>query len=68
MIASASPRWIIRQASPMLWFPVAQAVTTEAFGPLAPNRMEIWPGASFTMSMGMKKGEIRPGPLSISVL
>ena len=64
MIASASPRWIIFQASPMLWLPVAQAVTTELLGPLAPKRMEICPGASFTMSMGMKKGEIRPGPFS----
>ena len=68
MMASASPRWIIFQASPMLWFPVAQAVTTELLGPLAPKRMEICPGASFTISMGMKKGEIRPGPFSSRTL
>jgi hypothetical protein len=42
---------------------VAQAVTTEEFGPLAPRRIEITPEAMLTMSMGMKKGETRSGPL-----
>jgi len=36
IITSASPRWMILKESPMAWFPVAQAVTTEEFGPLAP--------------------------------
>jgi hypothetical protein len=33
---SASPYLIIRAASPIAWAPVAQAVTTEWFGPLKP--------------------------------
>ena len=43
IMASASPRWIHLKASPMEWVPVAQAVTTLMFGPLAPKRMEIIP-------------------------
>ncbi len=35
-ITSASSCWIMRQASPMAWAPVAQAVTTAWFGPLKP--------------------------------
>ncbi len=33
-MTSASPCWISRLASPTAWAPVAQAVTTEWFGPL----------------------------------
>src|SRR5213078_2833372 len=39
IITSASPRWIRRKASPSAWLPVAQAVTTAEFGPLAPKRI-----------------------------
>ena len=46
----------------MAWLPVAHAVTTEEFGPLAPKRIEISPEAMLTMSIGMKKGETRSGP------
>ena len=35
-ITSASPHMISRAASPMAWTPLAQAVTTEWFGPLKP--------------------------------
>ena len=67
IITSASPRSMIRMASPMAWFPVAQAVTTDEFGPLAPNRMAMTPEAMLMMIMGMKKGETRSGPLVRSV-
>jgi len=62
IITSASPRWIRRKASPSAWLPVAQAVTTAEFGPLAPKRIETSPAAMFTMSIGMKKGDTRSGP------
>ena len=67
-ITSASPRWMIRKASPIAWLPVAQAVTTEEFGPLSLYRMESWPEAMLTISDGMKNGEIRLGPRSRSTL
>ena len=62
IITSASPRWMIFVASPMAWLPVAQAVTTAEFGPLAPKRIEITPEAMLTISIGMKKGDTRSGP------
>jgi hypothetical protein len=36
-ITSASPRWIILNALPMQWLPVAHAVTEQEFGPLIPK-------------------------------
>src|SRR2546427_1441673 len=68
IITSASPRWIRRKASPSAWLPVAQAVTTAEFGPLAPKRIETSPDAMLTMSIGMKNGETRSGPFSMSIL
>src|SRR5919201_2172051 len=68
IITSASPRWIRRNASPMAWLPVAHAVTTEEFGPLAPKRIETSPDAMLMMSIGMKNGETLSGPRSISIL
>ena len=64
IITSASPRWMIFRASPMAWLPVAHAVTTDEFGPLAPNRIEMSPEAMLMMSIGMKKGETRSGPFA----
>src|SRR4029450_12537415 len=64
IITSASPRWMILKESPIAWLPVAHAVTTEEFGPLAPKRIDTRPDAMFTMSIGMKKGETRSGPFS----
>src|SRR5438093_911182 len=61
IMTSASPRWMIFVASPMAWLPVAHAVTTDEFGPLAPKRMEIRPDAMLMISMGMKNGETRSG-------
>ena len=43
---------------------MAQAVTTEEFGPLAPKRMEMSPEAMLMMSIGMKNGDTRSSPLS----
>ena len=65
-MTSASSMAIIRAASPMAWAPVAQAVTTEWFGPLRPWRMEIWPEARLISDIGMKKGLTRRGPCSFS--
>ena len=67
-MASAVPSPMMRADSPMAWVPVAQAVTTERFGPLAPNRMETWPEASSMIMPGMKKGDMRRGPRSSSSL
>ncbi len=58
IMASASPRWITRKASPIACAPVEQADTWLRFGPLAPWRIEICPGARLTMIIGTKKGEI----------
>ena len=40
IMASASPRWISRNESPMEWALVVQAVAVAELGPLAPVRME----------------------------
>ena len=69
IIASASPRWMTRAASPIECAPVEQADTCDMFGPLAPNRIEICPGARLTMIIGTKNGEMPwRGPFSHSVL
>ena len=67
-ITSASPRAISRAASPMAWAPVAQAVTTEWFGPFSPWRIEIWPDARLISDIGMKKGLTRRGPCSFRTM
>ena len=36
IIASASPRWMMRKASPMEWAEVVQAVAVASLGPRAP--------------------------------
>src|SRR2546426_1280271 len=68
IITSASPRGIGRRASPSAWLPVARAGTTAEVGPLAPKRIETSPDAMLTMSIGMKNGETRSGPFSMSIL
>ena len=45
---------------------VAQAVTAGSVGPFAPKRMAIVPAAIFDIIIGIKKGETRPGPRSLS--
>ena len=56
---------MILYESPTAWAPAAQAVATEALGPLAPNWIEIMPGAMLPIIMGMKKGLTRLGPLPL---
>ena len=51
-MASASPRWMARKASPMAWAPAAQAVVGEAMGPRAPVRMETQPAAMLGRNAG----------------
>jgi hypothetical protein len=58
-MTSASPSAIRRAASPSACTPVAQAVTTEWFGPLKPNLIETCPDARLISAEGMKKGEMR---------
>jgi hypothetical protein len=53
----------MRQASPMLWLEVAQAVTMTMFGPMRPNSMEMMPLPMLEIIIGMVKGETRFGPL-----
>jgi hypothetical protein len=38
-IASASPAWIVRSATPMTWPPVAHAEQTANVGPRQPRRI-----------------------------
>ena len=52
IMASASPRWMMRKESPMQWALVVQAVAVAEFGPLAPARIETWPEARLTMVAG----------------
>src|SRR5437588_10299095 len=59
IIASASPRWIILNESPIECALEVQAVAVAELGPLAPVRMETYPAARLMMVAGMKNGEIR---------
>ncbi len=63
IMMSASPRSMILKASPIAWLPVAQAVTTDELGPLAPKRMETSPEAMLMMSIGTTNGDTRSTPL-----
>ena len=58
-ITSASPHMISRAASPIACTPVAQAVTTEWFGPLKPYLIDTWPDARLISAEGMKNGDSR---------
>ena len=42
----------------------AQAVATAEFGPRRPQRIETWPLAALTISLGIVNGLIRDGPFS----
>ena len=64
-IRSASPVWISRKASPMALAAEAQAVATAEQGPFNPQRIETWPLAALTISLGMTNGLIRDGPFCI---
>ena len=66
IMATASSRWMARNASPIACPPVAHADTIERFGPLAPWAMLTAPEAMLTMIIVAKKGLTRPGPRSSS--
>ncbi len=59
---------MISNASPMACADAEQAVHVAELGPFALNRMETWPAARLMMDAGMKNGEIRRGPPSMSAL
>ena len=52
IMTSASPRSMIREASPMACAPAAQAVVAHAIGPRAPTRIDTQPAAM----LGKKPG------------
>ena len=51
---------MIREALPMVWVEAAQAVVIVALGPRSPKLMAIWPAGMLGITMGAKKGEMRP--------
>ena len=53
---------MVRQASPMAWLAVAQAEQVAKLGPRRLKYMDTKPEAMLPISMGMVKGETRPGP------
>ena len=65
---SASPYWIARRAMPMALPADAQAEPVTKLVPCNPCLIEIWPDIALTISLGMKCGEIRPGPRLINVV
>ena len=67
-ITCASPILMVRQASPMAWFAVAQAEQVAKFGPRRLLYIENRPEAMLLMSMGIMNGESRPGPRSSKIL
>ena len=66
IITSAWPVWMILKASPIALAAEAQAVATAEFGPRRPQRIETWPLAALTISLGIVNGLIRDGPFSAS--
>ena len=62
IIASASPRCMILNASPIEFVPVAH-VTVEPFGPFAPKSIDTWPVAISGINIGTKNGLTLLGPL-----
>ena len=62
MATSTRPRRIISAASPIESAPVAQADTTEKFGPLIPNIIDTCPDAISPSIIGTVNGLTRRGP------
>jgi hypothetical protein len=62
IITSASPYWIVRNASPIACALVAHADTIAKFGPCASKRIDTTPAAMSEMNIGMKNGRdaLRP--------
>ena len=68
IITSASSRRMISNESPMACADAEHAVHVAELGPLAPKRIDTWPAARLMMVAGMKNGEMRRGPPSMSAL
>ena len=68
IMTSASPFFIILNASPIECVPVAHAVTAQLLGPLAPSFIDTCPAARFIITIGIKKGVILSGPFSFRIL
>ena len=66
-ITSASPRWMIRNASPIAFVPEVQAVTSVITGPLSPRRIDTRADVIFAIIIGTANGLTRPGPFSNNV-
>ena len=64
-ITSAQPVWMSLRASPIALAAEAQAVATAEHGPFSPQRIETWPLAALTISLGITNGLIRDGPFCI---
>ena len=64
IIASAAPRLMISNESPIACADAVHAVQVARFGPFAPKRIETCPAARLMMDEGMKNGEILRGPPS----
>ncbi len=64
-ITSAQPVWMSLSASPIALAAEAQAVATAEHGPFNPQRIETWPLAALTISLGITNGLIRDGPFCI---
>ena len=64
---SASPRWIIRIASPIAWPPVAHALETLKPGPCAPRRRAIMPAAALGIIIGTNSGDTSRSPPSMKL-
>ena len=64
-ITSAQPVWMSLRASPIALAAEAQAVATAEHGPFKPQRIETWPLAALTISLGITNGLIRDGPFCI---
>ncbi len=62
IITSASPRRMISKASPMACAEAEQAVQVAEFGPLAPNRMDTWPGREVDDGRRDEEGRDATGP------
>src|SRR6266478_396417 len=64
-ITAAQPFWITLKASPIVLAADAHAVATAEHGPRKPQRIETWPLAALTISLGITNGLIRDGPFCI---
>jgi hypothetical protein len=63
---SHRPSATIRAPAATEWVPAAHAVVSVSDGPWKPKRSETAAAPAFGMTIGIVKGETRPGPRSVS--